>query len=668
MEFQVQPADISAKENRRGTRRAIGKSTSKPYSRNNKAKHKSTSISPSTSELSEASTYEYEQSSAAPRGVKGKDKAGFPTYVQYKRLENAYLTSLSDRKRDKALITQEMFDNIWDVLSKPETRDIETAQFRFWVRKMFTFSDPEDTMVMIGNSGATDAEMRVVLHEGRPVAIKEQLYELLVYCHGRAKHGGRDKTCAVIRQHYSWVPKELTSRFVKACPTCTLKRSGNPDLAATMQCNDDDGYDSLDDVDDDADYSPGSRNPSYASGLAQPRCARPDDRSAEDDLIDDIPKENWPSTGGPLDPTHTKKPDANHTNVPTGQVPIPGPVKRVLGPRLNPAQYTAHSRNPAPVHVAAPVSTSAPGPPLFDFLPANWSMGVTSVSLMPHETWDRMYDFQSGLTGPSPSDRSSRSLHNAIKPYAFNAAQPLYLTPGEGSTGEDAEYNSDKSAHNSQRYNEPKSGTFTDSYAPSSMHKPGFLHHSPKIDPCLLKQTGYNAPSHSIIGSTEEMYLDSQHGHPMASENAANATQHDAPSNAGLTPISPESRSRRRLPPTPLDLTNLHFKYIHHRGTTNEQSPTTSTPSTASSCYSQQSFQSGLLSADPSRMPSAVSSPDDEYEKTAIELEDETAGLALRGDELAFGEDGVYSWIQLQEKEFPTITNLAREANADFVG
>lgn len=67
-------------------------------------------------------------------------------------------------------------------------------------------------------------------------------------------------------------------------------------------------------------------------------------------------------------------------------------------------------------------------------------------------------------------------------------------------------------------------------------------------------------------------------------------------------------------------------------------------------------------------MPSAVSSPDDEYEKTAIELEDETAGLALRGDELAFGEDGVYSWIQLQEKEFPTITNLAREANADFVG
>jgi hypothetical protein len=45
-----------------------------------------------------------------------------------------------------------------------------------------------------------------------------------------ARHGGRDKTCATLRLHYSWVPKELTAKFVKACPTCTLKRSGNPDL------------------------------------------------------------------------------------------------------------------------------------------------------------------------------------------------------------------------------------------------------------------------------------------------------------------------------------------------------------------------------------------------------------------------------------------------------
>lgn len=156
------------------------------------------------------------------------DKPGFPTYTQYKRIETAYLQSLSPRKRDKALISQCMFDKIWDVLHQPDACSIGTPQFRFWVRKMFTLSTPD--------TEDDDSEAPVViLHENRPVAVQEQLYELFCYCHEESNHGGRDKTCAVIRQHYSWVPKELTAQFVKACPTCTFKRSGNPELIALVQ-------------------------------------------------------------------------------------------------------------------------------------------------------------------------------------------------------------------------------------------------------------------------------------------------------------------------------------------------------------------------------------------------------------------------------------------------
>jgi len=155
------------------------------------------------------------------------DKPGFPTYIQYKRIEMAYLQSLSPRKRDKALISQCMFDKIWDVLHQPDACTIGTPQFRFWVRKMFTLSTPNTE---------DDSEVPVViLHENRPVAVQEQLYELFCYCHEESNHGGRDKTCAIIRQHYSWVPKELTAQFVKACPTCTFKRSGNPELIALVQ-------------------------------------------------------------------------------------------------------------------------------------------------------------------------------------------------------------------------------------------------------------------------------------------------------------------------------------------------------------------------------------------------------------------------------------------------
>jgi hypothetical protein len=152
---------------------------------------------------------------------------GFPTYGQYKNIETAYLDSLSPVKRKKALITQEMFDSIWDVLMDPSLRVMD-AQFRFWVRKMFTlatfYPSPEDDT----------AGEAVVLHDGRPVAIKEQLYELLCYCHSLTQHGGRDKTCAIVRQHFSWVPKDLIARFVMICPTCTLRRGKTSTLCLSL--------------------------------------------------------------------------------------------------------------------------------------------------------------------------------------------------------------------------------------------------------------------------------------------------------------------------------------------------------------------------------------------------------------------------------------------------
>ena len=155
-----------------------------------------------------------------------RDIAGFPTYEQYQRIEGEYLSSLSERKQPKALISQALFDKVFAVLQNGSEDRGSTAQFRFWVRKMFTFAYPQTSFDR--NAGRTPEP--VVLHDKRPVAIKEQLYEVLCYCHGVSRHGGRDKTCATLRLNYSWVPKELTAKFVKACPTCTLKRSGNPDL------------------------------------------------------------------------------------------------------------------------------------------------------------------------------------------------------------------------------------------------------------------------------------------------------------------------------------------------------------------------------------------------------------------------------------------------------
>lgn len=151
--------------------------------------------------------------------------SGFPTYAQYKQVENAYIQSLTPRRQSKALISQSMFDRIWDVLKHPERQGGETAQFRFWVRKMFTLSKTHrNTLGSSVNDGKFPQE--VLLHDNLLVAVQEQLYDLLCYCHGMTGHGGRDKTCSLIRKHYTWVPKDLVSSFVKACPTCIMKKCG----------------------------------------------------------------------------------------------------------------------------------------------------------------------------------------------------------------------------------------------------------------------------------------------------------------------------------------------------------------------------------------------------------------------------------------------------------
>jgi hypothetical protein len=167
---------------------------------------------------------------------------GFPTRQQFDQLLNDYILSLSPKKRDKALIPQKRYGNILAVLKEPKCTTIESAQFRFWVKKMFRLG----TDVNTGE--------KIVLHEGKPVAVRETLYDVLTNSHSSAQHGGRDKTSAKVRDRYSWlvsasprirdlhlliifcsrVPKELIARFVRNCPTCTLRRSNPVEFSASV--------------------------------------------------------------------------------------------------------------------------------------------------------------------------------------------------------------------------------------------------------------------------------------------------------------------------------------------------------------------------------------------------------------------------------------------------
>jgi Integrase zinc binding domain len=138
---------------------------------------------------------------------------GCPTHEQFSEMVHKYLASLSPKKQTKALLTQAMYDDIREVLLHPTETKTGSPQFRFWSKRMFRLVSLQSTYI--------------VIHENKPVATKEQLYDVLAQCHEQAQHGGRDKTALQVRKFYSWVPKELIARFVKGCPSCVRKSSMN---------------------------------------------------------------------------------------------------------------------------------------------------------------------------------------------------------------------------------------------------------------------------------------------------------------------------------------------------------------------------------------------------------------------------------------------------------
>lgn len=66
----------------------------------------------------------------------------------------------------------------------------------------------ETATALVDKDGQPLNESQVVLiHDGLPVVKAEEIYELLVRCHAKVEHGGREKTFKEVKAKWSWVPK-----------------------------------------------------------------------------------------------------------------------------------------------------------------------------------------------------------------------------------------------------------------------------------------------------------------------------------------------------------------------------------------------------------------------------------------------------------------------------
>ena len=111
-----------------------------------------------------------------------------------------------------------MYKHIITSLLTPKDTENRNAQSRHWARKSFFLGKSDRRLIYpdLVSEGRTTT--------GRPVAVRERLYNIITEAHAACHHGGRDKTAGNVNQHWSWVPKDLVARYVRQCPTCNDKR------------------------------------------------------------------------------------------------------------------------------------------------------------------------------------------------------------------------------------------------------------------------------------------------------------------------------------------------------------------------------------------------------------------------------------------------------------
>ena len=142
-------------------------------------------MAPSSLSVSTTSTACVSATSAA--GLYLPQTYSFLSPETFETLVEGYINQLHVRKRNKALISQQLANDCLMVLTNPENTAIFNPKFRWWVRKHFVFT-------VVG-------ELRILMDKknGKPVCVREQLYDKVCYFHHIIGHGGRDKTFAAVR-------------------------------------------------------------------------------------------------------------------------------------------------------------------------------------------------------------------------------------------------------------------------------------------------------------------------------------------------------------------------------------------------------------------------------------------------------------------------------------
>ncbi|XP_013396219.1 KRAB-A domain-containing protein 2-like isoform X2 [Lingula anatina] len=145
-------------------------------------------------------------------------------YETFHKLLDQHLATINESRRQKYLITQEMYEKIVSTVQvKSGEKSQYGATFKFWCKTNFKIEEIGQRKILY------------CIKTSRPVATKEDLFDVLANCHKRVQHSGRDKTFEEVKRNYSWIPRRAVSFYLQTCRECHSKKaSKTPQASKTI--------------------------------------------------------------------------------------------------------------------------------------------------------------------------------------------------------------------------------------------------------------------------------------------------------------------------------------------------------------------------------------------------------------------------------------------------
>ena len=141
----------------------------------------------------------------------------FLSHQTFNEIIDEYLQSLSEKKRPRALITEDIANEYLQILKDPKNTSNATTYIRHQVKNNYSSQ-------RIGG-------IETLMCNGKPMALKERLYYIIAEEHLAIGHGGTRNTYARISDKYHSVKRCLVDKFVEKCKTCKSQRLSIKPLA-----------------------------------------------------------------------------------------------------------------------------------------------------------------------------------------------------------------------------------------------------------------------------------------------------------------------------------------------------------------------------------------------------------------------------------------------------